>query len=193
MKLLDNLKILQKAGIFTTSDIKRYLGLSQDALRKLIWRYQKHGVLVKLRNGLYTLRGGGEPDSFLLANKLYQPSYVSFETALSFYGIIPETVYSVTSATAKLTRNISSLGREFSYRKIKRKAYGGFKPVKIGGNTVLMAEPEKAFADRLYFEFLKKTGPLDRVNARKLNKAIIVKYIKLFGNEKFLKWSKNAF
>jgi predicted transcriptional regulator of viral defense system len=193
MKALDNLKILALAGIFTTSDIKRYLGLSEDALRKLIWRYQKHGILVKLRNGLYALKGGGEPDSFLLANKLYQPSYISFESALSFYGIIPETVYSVTSATAKLTRNFSSLGREFSYRKIKTAAYGGFKPVKIGGNTILLAEPEKAFSDRLYFEFLKKAGPLDRVNTGKLNRETVIKHIKLFGNEKFLKWSKNAF
>ena len=193
MKAIENQKILAKAGIFSTADIKRYLGVTESALRKLIWRYQKHGLLVKLKNCLYATKGDREPDSFLLANKLYMPSYVSFETALSYYGIIPETVYTVTSATPKITRNISALGREFSYRKIKDEAYGGYKPIVIGGNTVLMAEPEKALADQLYFVFLKKTGKLDRVNTGKLNKALFKQYLRLFGNDKFLKESEHAF
>ncbi|MFH1074005.1 MAG: type IV toxin-antitoxin system AbiEi family antitoxin domain-containing protein [Candidatus Firestonebacteria bacterium] len=193
MKALELYNKLGKSGVFTASDIKRYLGVTESALRKLIWRYQKHGVLVKLRNGFYTLKGDHEPDSFLLANKLYAPSYISFETALSYYGIISETVYTLTSATPKITRNFSSLGREFSYRKIKKEAYGGYKPVKIGGNTVLIAEPEKALADQLYFVFLKKTKKPERLNPKKYKKVLVKKYIRLFANSNFLKWSLNAF
>ena len=44
-----------------------------------------------------------EETFFLIANKIYNPSYVSFEMALSYYRLIPEGVYSITSATAKKT------------------------------------------------------------------------------------------
>jgi len=193
MKLLENHRILAGIGILTTADIKRYLGLSDSALRKLIWRYQKHGVLVKLRNGLYTVKCEGEPGSFLLANKLYQPSYLSFETALSYYSVIPETVYTIVSATTRITRTFNSLGRDFSYRKIKKQAYGGYRVIKTGGAAVLIAEPEKALADQLYFIFLRKAGMFDRINMKKLRRSLVWKYIRQFQNDKFIKWSKSAF
>ena len=193
MKSLELLNKLGKIPLFTTSDIKRYLKISENSLRKTIWRYRKNGMLLKLKNGLYTVKGGKEPDSFLLANKLYSPSYISFETALSYYGLIPDTIYIVTCATTKITRNFSSFGREFVYRKIKSEAYDGYKPVNIAGNTVLIAEPEKAFADYLYFVFLKKIKYNDRINIKKLNKSRVEKYIRSYNNRDFSGWRDNAF
>jgi len=178
-------------GIFSCADMKRILGVSQGALRMIIWRYTRKGALIKIRRGLYALKGS-EPSAFYLANKIYSPSYVSFESALSYYHIIPETVYTVTSATARTTRNFSAMGREFSYRRIKKDAYGGFRPEKIAGDTVLIAEPEKAYADYLYFVFLRKSGMNDRADTRNLNLSEVRKYVRQFGNDRFLRWSKNA-
>jgi len=175
-------KKLRKEGIriLTPLDFQRIFGVSRHATSWLLKNYSKKGVFEKIKNGLYIL-ADDPPNPFLIANRLYEPSYISFDTALSYYGIVPETIYSVTSATIKATRQFEARGILFTYQKIKKEAYMGYRPMKYEGETVLIAEPEKALADYLYFVDLKKRElSYERMNLSGVKKGKLYAYIKLF-------------
>jgi len=111
----------------------------------------KKGYLIMLRRGLYTMSELKDTaDVMAFATKLYAPSYVSLETALSHYGIIPEAVFTTTSVTTRKTKTFSTPLGTYSYQKIKREAFGGFEAIMRDGVSFNLASPEKAVADFLY-------------------------------------------
>lgn len=124
-----------------------------QAARNQLSRWQKAGRIFVLRKGLCILGKADrkvEPDPLQAANILYEPSYVSLEYALEFYGLIPERVEAMTSvSTLKTARFDNVLGR-FIYQHIRPEAFRGFSRVQHGTAFFLMAEPEKALADYLY-------------------------------------------
>lgn len=167
--------------LFSPSDFQRLFGVSLRAAQEFV-KNHCDDLFFKIRNGLYALRLE-PPQEETIANRLYAPSYVSFEYALSRYGIIPESVYAVTSATTRITREFIVNNKSFTYSHIKKQAYRGYRPQKIGGITVLIAEPEKALADYLYFADLKKKTLNERLNIRKVKKKVVMEYTRLFGRK----------
>ena len=109
------------------------------------------------------------PSELAIANRLYEPSYISFEFALSHCHLIPEAAYAITSATTRPTRVLTSLGKTFEYHRLKKSAFTGYEPIKVDTETTLMAAPEKALVDTLYFVDLKKKTLNDRLDLRNLN------------------------
>jgi predicted transcriptional regulator of viral defense system len=183
------LKILKEKdlNIFTPLDFKRLFGGSDFATAWFIKSCVRRNIFIKIRRGLYTV-ANFPANSFSIANRLYEPSYISFDTAMSFHGIIPETIYSVTSATPKTSRELEANGISYDYHKIKKEAYGGYEPIKYLDKTILMAEPEKAIADYLYFVALNERGLYyERIDLSKINKGKLLKYVKLFNNAKAIK------
>ena len=174
-------QVLASTGLrlFSPRELQRALGVSAVAAAFLIHRYAKQRALVKLRNGLYAL-ADRVPSELVIANRLYEPSYLSFEFALAFHHLIPETVYAVTSATPRPTRTFTAAGRTFEYHRLKRSAFTGYEPVQIGGDTVFMATPEKAVVDYLYFVDLKKRTLNDRLALRSLTWSRARSYARLF-------------
>lgn len=88
----------------------------------------------------------------VLANKIFGPSYVSFEYVLAHAGLIPEAVQGITSATPKRNRDFDThLGR-FSYRHLPLAFYsfGWTQETLTDGSGFLIATPEKALLDLLY-------------------------------------------
>jgi predicted transcriptional regulator of viral defense system len=146
-------------------EVQRTLGVSPVAATFLLHRYAKQGALVKLRNGLYGF-ANDLPSELAIANRLYAPSYISFEYALAYYHLIPESVYAVTSATTRPTRTMTSAGKTFEYHRLKRVAFTGYQPTRVGGDTVLIATPEKALVDYLYYVDLKKRTLNERLTLR---------------------------
>jgi len=181
---------LQAKGVrlFSPSDFQRLFGVSLRAAQEFI-KDHCDDLFLKIRNGLYALRVD-PPQEEAIANRLYPPSYISFEYALARYGIIPESAYAVTSATTRITREFIVNNKSFTYSRIKRQAYRGYRTEKIGGITVLIAEPEKALADYLYFVDLKRKTLNERLNLRKLKKKAVVGYARLFGRKSLLKLVK---
>ena len=116
-------------------------------------RWVKEGKLVKLRNGFYSfpeyLNESGI--QMYIANRIYRPSYISLQTALSFYGIIPEVVTNVTSVTTLKTAEFENRFGTFSYKTIQPRLFFGYtvKPF-LKDMAFLLAEPEKAILDLLY-------------------------------------------
>ena len=180
-------QVLRKHGLrlFTPLELQRVLGVSAIAARFLVHRYAKRGALLKLRKGLYCL-ADQPPSEMVIANRLYEPSYVSFEFALSYHHLIPESAYGVTSATSRPTRMFAALGRTFEYHRLKKDAFTGYEPVKIGTETILMATPEKALADTLYFVDLKKKRLNDRLELRTLNRKRLEAYAGIFKRRSLL-------
>jgi predicted transcriptional regulator of viral defense system len=87
---------------------------------------------------------------FEIANRIYSPSYVSFEMALAYYGMIPESIYGITSASTRKTTHFKTPLGQFSYRTIQPKLYFGFDYLLVSGKHCKIASPEKALLDYMY-------------------------------------------
>lgn len=172
--------------VFTPREFRDIFRISANTASAFIRRNLKSGLLLKLRNGFYMLRDS-EPSLYLIANKLYQPSYVSLEKTLSHYGIIPEAVYTTTSITTKPTREFSTPKGTFSYQRIKQDAFTGYGPMQLEGSVVLFAGPEKALADYLYFVDLKRVSLNDRLELSTIHKKKLIEAAKLFKRPSLLK------
>ena len=116
-----------------------------------IGRLVEEGKLIPLTKGLY--EDNKNISGLFIANAIYGPSYVSFNYALAYYGLIPEAVYEFTSATTekkkkKLFENYFGV---FSYRDIPVDAYPfGINIINEGNYSFMIASREKALCDKLY-------------------------------------------
>ncbi len=193
MKWLDFEREIKKKNIklFTPLDVQRFLGRSKMAAQFLVYRLNKKGYVVSVKRGLYKLSDEQIPDLYV-ANKIYSPSYVSLEFALSYHGVIPETVYEITSVTTKDTRRFETLGKIFSYRTIKKVAYTGYEIQKQQGLSFYIANAEKAFVDTNYLRLMSKQQPISRFSKHKLNPAKALRYATLFGNRKLISIIKST-
>ena len=111
----------------------------------------KNGECFPITRGLYET----DPDvpAYLLAGSIYGPSYISFEYALGYYDMIPEAVYTVTSATyeKKKKKKYETVFGTFTYRDVPPKAFPlGIRLLQEGDYFYRIAEPEKALCDKLY-------------------------------------------
>ena len=165
--------------IFTTSNLMVMFGVEKRAAGAFVSYNVKKGAFLRLKAGLFSLKNN-LPSEYAIANRLYFPSYISFDTALSYYRLIPETIYTVTSVTSKPTREFEVNGLSFDYRRIKKEAFTGYIPKKIHGETVYIATPEKAVADFLYFVSLGKRKYNDRLKLNRLDSLQLRHYQDLF-------------
>ena len=115
-----------------------------------IKREAEKGSLIRLTRGIYETDANVNP--YLLASSIFSPSYLSFEFALSYYGLIPERVYAVTSASFRLRKTktvVNSFGR-YTFSDITPAAFPyGITYIKEGNYVVRVATKEKAICDSL--------------------------------------------
>ncbi|WP_259065779.1 type IV toxin-antitoxin system AbiEi family antitoxin domain-containing protein [Mucilaginibacter sp. X4EP1] len=115
---------------------------------------KSEGLLTSVKRGIYIAGPksyGGRPENPLLANHLLGPSYVSIDSALSFHGLIPERVYSVTSMTTKASRDFDTPIGLFTYMNLPLPYYAfGINMVRLTSEQYAMiASPEKAICDKI--------------------------------------------
>lgn len=127
-----------------------------EMLRVQVHKWTKEGVLIQLKRSLYLLNipGVKKPPNFYLANKIVFPSYISMESALSYYELIPEAAYSTVSITTKKTKHLKNEVGNFIYHHIKNGLFGSYKKVEIEGFSVNIAGPEKSILDYIYLKYL---------------------------------------
>jgi predicted transcriptional regulator of viral defense system len=111
-------------------------------------------VLATVKKGLYIAGpalSAYTPEPFLLANHIMGPSYISLDSALSYYGLIPERVYETSSVTPKSSRKFFTPAGMFSYTHLPLPYYSfGIKQEKLSDEQyVMMASPEKALFDKV--------------------------------------------
>ena len=143
---------LREIGVvpITTSIIESlYPGL-KSADKKVIW-LEKNGYIIRLKRGLYVVNPeytGKALSSELTANHLYAPSYVSMSSALRYYGLIPEAVYTHQSMTIKHSRSFQTPIGLYDYKQISKKAFSvGVRSLHNGNYAFMIATPEKALCD----------------------------------------------
>lgn len=125
-----------------------------EDVRRQLSRWVKAGRLYQLRRGLYALAPPFQkvkPHPFVIANRMVHGSYVSCQSALAHYGLIPETVPVVVSvSTGRPGRWETPLGT-FEFRHVKPELLFGYRQVELGGGAqAFLATPEKALLDLIY-------------------------------------------
>lgn len=178
--------VLFEKGIvfFTPREFRLLFGTSPPQTKYFLTTHVQNGAFVRLKPGLYMF-ADQKPAAEEIANAIYRPSYLSLEYALSYHGIIPETVYTMTSVTTKPTREFEVRGIAYDFHAIKKEAYTGYS-LTGGGRRFFLAEPEKALVDYLYFVSLGKKTLNDRLSVRRVEKQKALSYAKLFGRENLL-------
>lgn len=176
----------KKLHIFTPREFKQLFEVSESATQKFLHQYHKKGEFIKLRNGLYALKDK-ELSVFQVANKIYFPSYISLEAALSYYHILPETVYEITSITTKPNREFEAINLSFTYSRIKKSCFGGYLLQKENSHSFLIAEPEKALADYLYLVSLNKKSLNQRLDVNQVNQTKLKEWGEIFNSSQLTK------
>lgn len=135
---------------FTTSALMSLFPHIRGGSQK-IRGLERDGQIVRLKKGLYVCSPevtGCMLSEELIANHLYAPSYVSMSSALRFYGLIPEAVYTMQSVTLKYAKNFDTPVGRFEYKHIAKAAFSvGLTSVRKNGYAFVMATPEKALCD----------------------------------------------
>ena len=125
------------------------------SLKDKISDLEKQEKIIRLKRGLYVaspLVSGKEPSIELIANHLYGPSYVSMESALRFYGLIPESVYNASSITLKRSRTFNNSFGQFEYLFSHSDYYSiGINQLVQDDYAFLIASPEKALCDLIIY------------------------------------------
>lgn len=198
MKFIDFKEKLKFFPVFSLIEIKK---IDTNFHRRRLNEWQEKGYIKKLIRGYYIFSDLeiNENVLFEIANRIYPPSYISFEIALSYYSLIPESIYRITSASTRKTINFSTPIVEFSYKTIKPTLFFGYNLVEYNKKIFKIACPEKALLDYFYlnpqirsnddFESLRINSELfaEQVNknkflflANKFDQKRLIKTVNLF-------------
>ena len=189
MQYLETKDNLKGFLVISASDI---LKVDSDFHKQRLSEWQRKGYIKKIAKGYYIFSDLEINESvlFIIANKALDPSYISLEMALSYYGLIPESVYGVTSVTSRKSYKISSPIGRFNYRQIKPELMFGYQLVQYQNHNFKMAEIEKAILDYFYINSkLKTEGEFEelRINQETFQEKVDVEklrhYLTLFKNK----------
>lgn len=181
MQFIDFRQKLKDFIVFDLRDIRK---IEADFDLRRLNEWAGKGYIKNIRRGYYIFSDLqiDEQVLFIIANKIYSPSYISFEMALSMHNLIPEAVYGITCATSQKTNNFQTAIGNFIYKHIKPKFMFGYELREYGNHHWAVAEIEKAMLDYLYFntkikdakdfEGIRFNGDefKNRVDAEKFNK-----------------------
>lgn len=157
-----------------------------------LYRWQKKGYIKKLTRGFYIFSDlkVNEMVKFQISNTIYHPSYISLESCLNLYGLIPEVVFSPTAVSSKKAHTVTTSKGTFLYKQIKPELMFGFTVTRFENITYKIATIEKSFLDYLYLnpdiDNLKIANDL-RIDLEyfleQINKEQFKNYLKRFSNK----------
>lgn len=194
MKYIDFYQKLKNSyPVLTRADIGKLTG--EAVLDVQLSEWARKDLLVKPRKNIYLLKENENINSFILANRLFEPSYVSLESALFYYGLIPDVVAAVTSVTSKKSRRFDFKNQLYNYQKIKSSLFWGYYEIKENQWGFLIASPEKAILDYFYLNLprLKNKDAWNELRIeieaykKGINRAKLLKFLKIFNSENLAK------
>ena len=155
MEFTKLLEIVQDEPVFETGLL--FSGnVNPREIHRQLSRWRQAGKIYQLRRGLYCLAPPYQkvnPHPFLVANRLLPGSYVSLQSALAYYGMIPEYVPVTTSITTSRPAQWETPLGVFDFRHIQVDFFDGYRFVDLGENQrAFIATPEKALLDLVYLE-----------------------------------------
>lgn len=149
MKYLELKGELRDFTIFSLNEIRN---IEPGFYRRRLNEWQNKGYIKKVVRGYYIFSDLqlSEEILFKIANRIYLPSYISLESALSYYHLIPESVYGITSISTRKTYHFRTSIGEFIYRTLKPPLFFGYDLIKFQEKYLKMASIEKAVLDYFY-------------------------------------------
>jgi len=190
MKFIDFQRHVKDLPAFNLNDVRKF---DPDFHRQQLSDWLDRGYILFLTGGFYVLADTQVDESylFMLANRIYEPSYISRESALAYHLVIPESVLGVTSVSSRKTRQFDSQWGRFSYRSIKPVLMFGYRVVEQDNMIKYkIANLEKAVLDYLYWN--NRIDSNDdfaglRWNTQELfgleDNPLLKKYLKIFDNK----------
>lgn len=178
----DKLKNTVKQAIFRSDQLKRIFPNEPAlSLKMQMKRWVDRGKLIRLKRGLY-LFPDYAIDEFVLSSWLYNPSYISLESALNNQGVIPDIPQNVTAISPVTSKRLSTPKGMFEFSKIAQKLFFGFRKYQDPESKLFydLAYPEKALLDYIYIR--KITGPLKeyRINIEELDRKRMLNWAKAY-------------
>lgn len=145
LKVITTLNDL-KIKVVTPLSLSKILDINnENTIYKIIERLEKNKLINRLIKGKYTVSNINISD-FEKANLILSPSYISLESALTYYGVLPQFTYSITSVTTQKSKRFEIGSKEYEYTKISSNYYSDF----VKKDNFLIATPEKALIDLIY-------------------------------------------
>lgn len=197
---MESISTLEAEKIITESQlkflsvekVKRLFNVSANTAHKMLMRWKKYDLVKSLRRNIYVLSRVGVND-YEVANELVSPSYISLETALNYYGVLPQFTYSITSVTTRKSRKTmcqnTGYTKEFEYAKISLDLFFGYEKE----NGALVASPEKAVIDMLYLVSKGlRTAHVEEWDLTGLNRKTLKEYAKKVNYGPFNKLFKES-
>jgi predicted transcriptional regulator of viral defense system len=157
-------------------------------------RWTKSKRISQLRRGLYAIAPPyqkKQPHPFLVANSLQRASYISLQSALAFYGLIPENVNMTTSVSTGRPERLETVLGVFDFRHIKTELLFGYQMIDLVGQQARVATAEKALLDLIYLQTGSQTRQylqeLRLQNLEQLNLDLLKKQAEVFHSAKLRK------
>ena len=187
-----NLEKLNKSkkNFLSIEDISNILSITKESAKVTANRYVNIGSLLRIKRNFYItptkLEQLKESDLFQLANIIQVPSYISLNSALSYYNISTQQLRGVIESVAlKRTKSLYVNENQFKYILVKKSFYNGF----ISENNFFIAIPEKALADAIYLSSMGRYNTdFDAIDFNKINESKVSKYIKNTNNRSKSFW-----
>ncbi len=174
-KLIKKLKDIPKR-YFTLTDIKKISSISEESLRVAMSRLVKNGEIRRISRGIYSV-DLDEINWESFACETYQPSYISFESALAIHNVLSQKPVHITLATTNRSKRMAIKDKSIIYRHIQPDLFWGFEK----SGSYLIADPEKALLDLIYLS-LRGYAKFDceEIDLGFINKEKLNKYLKIF-------------
>lgn len=163
-----------------------------DQIRRQLTRWTNAGKVYMLRRGIYALAPPFQkvrPQPFVVANRMVQGSYVSLQSALAHYGLIPEYVPATLSVASHRPRRWNTPLGTFAFRHIQKDLISGYQLLDLGNDMkAVVALPEKALLDLVYLTPRGDTEgylrSLRLQNLDQLNPEVLLQAARVFGKPK---------
>jgi len=189
---MNYIKLRESLKDFTIFSLRDILQVDPTFHRRRLNDWQNKGYIKKVIKGFYIFSdlALNENVLFEIANRIYKPSYISLETALSYYDLIPESTYGITSVSSRRTYKFTTSISEYNYKTIRPVLYFGYVFQAYNQKAFKIAQPEKAILDYFYLNpHLKNEKDFEslRVNPgiffEKVDTRILIAHLKIFSQK----------
>src|SRR3989338_2842029 len=200
-KLAESLREVLPTDAFTDTEVSSLVQGSPNVRYGLVKRAISSGDIIQLRRGVYGLGRRYQREQlnlFELAQKVYSPSYISVESALSFHGWIPEAAHTMTSVSAKRSAEFETPVGLFSYTRIPRFNFVGVDRVVQGRSIFLMASPTKAIVDYVQVHKIERGGirelaaslRIEEEHVRQISGELLMKLVDIYRSKRVARFAR---
>ena len=166
--------------VFTPSELKHLIGWDRTKINNIVQQLKNKGIVLRLKRNHYIINEDIEENIFRIATELFNPSYISFWTALSYYGFTEQQPKSIQVVTPKRYSPIKIKSHTIIPARMKPSRFFGY----VRRDNFNLAEKEKAIIDSLAYP--EKAGGLREVvkaiRRAKINKGKLIAYLRKYDN-----------